>query len=107
MATTYDEIRADTRPCVLNKNAGRTPGVYIGRPSMWGNPFAIGRDGSRADVIAKYEAWLDTQPQLISRLHLLSGRNLICFCAPLACHGDVLLRRSNQLTCNAAASQAA
>jgi len=27
--------------------------VYIGRPSKWGNPFVIGRDGSRADVIAK------------------------------------------------------
>ena len=30
--------------------------VYIGRPSKWGNPFVIGRDGARADVIAKYRA---------------------------------------------------
>jgi len=32
--------------------------VYIGRPSKWGNPFVIGRDGSRADVIAKYRTWI-------------------------------------------------
>lgn len=34
--------------------------LYIGRPSKWGNPFVIGRDGSRADVIAKYRAWIVT-----------------------------------------------
>jgi hypothetical protein len=32
--------------------------VYIGRPSIWGNPFVIGRDGDRAEVIGQYEAWL-------------------------------------------------
>jgi Domain of unknown function (DUF4326) len=32
--------------------------VYVGRPSKWGNPFVIGRDGSRNDVIAKYRAWI-------------------------------------------------
>ena len=26
--------------------------VYVGRPSKWGYPFVIGRDGSRDDVIA-------------------------------------------------------
>lgn len=42
---------------VLNKRIhGVSPGaVYIGRPSIWGNPFVIGKDGSRDDVIAKYE----------------------------------------------------
>lgn len=32
--------------------------IYIGRPSKWGNPFVIGRHGSRADVIAKYRGWV-------------------------------------------------
>jgi hypothetical protein len=32
--------------------------VYVGRPSKWGNPFVIGRDGSREEVIAKYRAWI-------------------------------------------------
>ncbi len=32
--------------------------VYIGRPGPWGNPFVIGRDGTREQVIAKYRTWL-------------------------------------------------
>lgn len=64
--------------------------VYIGRPSKWGNPFAIGRDGDRQQVIAKFRAWVVEQPDLVADLHELRGKRLGCFCAPLACHGDVL-----------------
>ena len=28
----------------------------------------------------------------------LAGRDLLCFCAPLACHGDVLLEIANHYT---------
>ena len=70
--------------------------VYIGRPSKWGNPFVIGRDGSRADVIAKYRAWIVAQPALMNALDELGGRDLICWCAPLACHGDVLIELANR-----------
>jgi len=66
--------------------------VYIGRPGPWGNPFVIGRDGGRAEVIRKYEAWLLRQPQLLARLGDLRGKVLGCWCAPLPCHGDVLAR---------------
>jgi hypothetical protein len=66
--------------------------VYIGRPSQWGNPFAIGPDGTRADVIAKYEAWLREQPGLMASVGELRGKVLGCWCAPQACHGDVLVR---------------
>ncbi|MBS4001977.1 MAG: DUF4326 domain-containing protein [Afipia sp.] len=69
--------------------------VYIGRPSKWGNPFVIGRDGSRADVIAKYRAWIVAQPELLNALGELRGRDLVCWCAPLACHGDVLRELAN------------
>ena len=69
--------------------------VYIGRPSKWGNPFVIGRDGSRADVIAKYRAWVVAQPELMDALDELRGRDLVCWCAPCACHGDLLLRLAN------------
>jgi hypothetical protein len=64
--------------------------VYIGRPSKWGNPFVIGKDGDRSQVIAKYRAWVVTQPHLMTALPELKGKVLACFCAPLACHGDVL-----------------
>lgn len=66
--------------------------VYIGRPSKWGNPFTIGRDGDRAQVIARYERWLMEQPELVAALPELAGKTLGCWCAPRACHGDVLAR---------------
>lgn len=64
--------------------------VYIGRPSKWGNPFVIGTDGTREQVIAKYRRWLESQPQLLAALPELKGKTLGCWCAPDACHGDVL-----------------
>lgn len=74
--------------------------VYIGRPSKWqdpatcpwGNPFEIGKDGTREQVIAKYETWIKTQPQLMTRLSELRGKVLGCWCKPNACHGDVLIK---------------
>lgn len=69
--------------------------VYIGRPSKWGNPFRIGEDGTRKEVIQKYEDWIKTT-KLMEHLHELKGKTLGCWCAPLACHGDVLLRLANE-----------
>ena len=82
---------------VLNKHRTGIPAnaVYIGRGSKWGNPFRIGPDGDRAAVIAKYEQWLAQQPQLLRALDELRGRDLVCFCAPRPCHGDLLLQLAN------------
>jgi Domain of unknown function (DUF4326) len=65
--------------------------VYVGRPSKWGNPFVIGRDGSRDEVIAKYRTWIVRQPALMAALHELRGNNLVCWCAPELCHADMLI----------------
>lgn len=65
--------------------------VYIGRPSKWGNPFEIGRDGTRREVIKKYKEWIMTQPKLLDDLHELKGKTLACWCSPNRCHGDVLV----------------
>lgn len=70
--------------------------VYIGRPSIWGNPFVIGKDGDRRAVVEKYAAYLIADAALMARLPELRGRDLACWCAPAACHGDVLLRLANQ-----------
>lgn len=65
--------------------------VYIGRPSKWGNPFRIGSDGNRAEVIEKYREWLLDNPDVIESAKVsLKGKRLGCYCAPKACHGDVL-----------------
>jgi hypothetical protein len=71
--------------------------VYIGRPSIWGNPFAIGRDGTREQVIAKFRVYVDsTLGMSANAKRLLRGKVLGCWCAPKACHGDVLLEIANE-----------
>jgi len=65
--------------------------VYIGRPSIWGNPFQIGRDGTRQEVIAKYRKYITSNPTLLAQLESLRGKTLACWCKPQACHGDVLI----------------
>jgi hypothetical protein len=84
-------------PRVFNKSRDRIPAgaVYVGRPSKWGNPFAIGRDGDRADVVRKHKAWLLKQPHLLMELRELRGKDLVCFCAPEACHADTLVELAN------------
>lgn len=72
--------------------------TYIGRGSKWGNPFVIGTDGNREQVIAKYKQWI-TQgngKHLLNDLHELYGKTLGCFCKPQACHGDVLIELLNE-----------
>lgn len=69
--------------------------VYIGRGSKWGNPFHIGRNGTRAEVIEKYEVYFLRRSDLLAALHELRGKILGCHCAPCACHGDVLARLAN------------
>lgn len=70
--------------------------VYIGRGnavfphSKWANPFRIGRDGTRSEVIAKYRSWIITQVDLMASLHELKDKVLGCWCHPKECHGDFL-----------------
>jgi hypothetical protein len=83
---------------VLNKYRDGIPkgSVYIGRPSKWGNPFVIGKDGDRDEVIAKYRQWLMARPEMVEAARReLAGKDLVCFCAPKACHGDVLVEVAN------------
>jgi hypothetical protein len=70
----------------------------ICRPSKWGNPFIINRDGDRWQVIEKYRQWILTQPHLIAGLRELKGKRLGCVCFPLACHGDVLAAMADALS---------
>lgn len=69
--------------------------VYIGRPSKWGNPFVVGRDGAREECIELYERWLLENEELMAALPQLRGKVLGCWCSPRGCHGDVLVRLAN------------
>lgn len=75
---------------VININSGNTYDVYIGRPSIFGNPFKIGIDGNRQEVILKYKKWLYNNPKLLKEIDKLKGKILGCHCKPKKCHGDVL-----------------
>ena len=76
-------------------------GIYVGRPSPLGNPFEIGEDGTRSEVISKYREWFYTRGvkllkvqkelQRLRQLHALSGSLcLLCWCSPQPCHAEVI-----------------
>jgi hypothetical protein len=76
--------------------------IYVGRGTVFGNPFRIGGrapDGGVMDrerVIEEYRVWLEMHPELKERARReLRGRDLLCWCAPEACHADVLLEVAN------------
>lgn len=70
--------------------------IYIGRGSPYGNPFVMGRDGDRDEVCDKFEKMVEKNRKLKRKFIIeLSGRSLKCFCKPLRCHGDYLLKIAN------------
>ena len=87
---------------VVNVKDRHPKAEYIGRPSPLGNPFPMKGEGTRNQVIEQYKAWLkkkiaDKDPAVIQELYRLYNKYkaegelyLACYCAPKACHGDVL-----------------
>ena len=91
------------KPVVLNKMSkfrgiSTSTGVYIGRGSKWGNPYRIKdyrNPEERLQVIELYR--INELPKFSqAELETLRGKNLICYCAPLPCHGDLLLEAANR-----------
>lgn len=92
-------------PKVINKRMiPHSLGVYIGRPSKWGNPYSHLPVGTlaqhivatRQEAVDAYRQYLLSNPKLMNDLHELRGKDLICWCAPNACHGDILLELANK-----------
>lgn len=75
---------------VVNKYHKVPYDVYIGRGSPWGNPYVMGQDGTREEVIEMFESYLFQSDELLSKVGSLYGKTLGCFCAPKPCHGDIL-----------------
>jgi len=73
--------------------------VYIGRGSPLGNPFPITDEMPRESSIEAYDHWLDQQiasgrPSVLTALRGLNEESaLVCSCAPLPCHGEVIARQ--------------
>ena len=84
-------------PKVVNKRALPSDctaenSIYIGRPTMWGNPFPITKTCTRKQSIAKFKAYFASSARLLTAVRTLARyKYLICFCAPQPCHGDVYI----------------
>ena len=93
--------------------------VVVSRPSKWGNPFIVGKDGTQAECVNLYTLMLGGDfsaahsPTLLDQANAFSyvaknlkglrGKNVACWCKPgSACHGDVLLKLANARVCEEA-----
>lgn len=74
--------------------------VYIGRGSPFGNPFIIGKHGTRTEVIEQYRDYffdkLMFDHEFSEAVNELKGKCLGCFCKPQACHGDIIAEYLDQ-----------
>jgi len=78
----------------------KKPGdVYIGRGSPYGNPYVIGKDGDRTQVIEKFEKHFHERMRndttFFKAVSELRGKHIVCYCSPKACHGHVIAEYLN------------
>lgn len=93
------------RPKVLNKHKDKIPkgSIYIGRPSVWGNPFTLEDHNYNRDKVLslfrlELERWIEETPNFLETLRFLSkAPGLVCFCAPERCYGDILVEKMEEL----------
>ena len=75
---------------------GEENAIIIDRTTKWGSPFAIGKDGSKEEVIQKHQDYLRKRPDLLRAIpRELSGKVLVCWCWPDKCHGNILAYLAN------------
>ncbi|MGQ0592725.1 MAG: DUF4326 domain-containing protein [Gammaproteobacteria bacterium] len=83
----------------VNIDKGNKHDVYIGRGSPWGNPYGIGFDGDRGEVIRKFKYDFERGFLKFNKEDVLKlkGKTLGCHCKPAACHGDVIAEYLNSV----------
>ena len=76
-------------------NLDKSKVTPIDRRSIFGNPFHIGQNGTRQEVINAYEEWfyerITHSAKFQDAVEQLKGKTLGCWCTPLPCHGDVII----------------
>lgn len=87
---------------VVNKDRGDKFDVYIGRGTIWGNPYQIGVDGDRDEVIRKYKydfdkGFLKPFDNIDKNISQIKGKIIACHCKPYACHGDIIADYINSI----------
>ena len=91
-------------PKVWNQRDPNIPkdAVYVGRPTVWGNPFTHVQHLKKGIKVATREEAVHKYRETVVPIMLedikreLNGKDLVCWCAPLACHADVLLEVANE-----------
>lgn len=68
--------------------------VYVGRPSKWGNPYTVKQWG-RGVALHMFKNTTLHELKDAARKEL-KGKHLVCWCAPSACHADLLLEVANE-----------
>lgn len=69
--------------------------VRVDRATEWGNPFHLPGDGDRDTVLDNYEWYLERKPSLLTKISMLKGKVLGCWCYPELCHAGILEERAN------------
>jgi len=92
------EPEPDPVAWLVNIKTGVKYDIYIGRGSIWGNPYshlavsaAEFQVQTREEAIQCYRSYILGRPDLLSQLDTLYGKILGCWCVPKLCHGQVLI----------------
>lgn len=90
-------------PRIINKKTMKVPrgSVYVGRPSPWGNPFIVGVHGDSGECVRLHREMVlkkvKDDPNYFRIIKsVLGGKDLVCFCAPEACHAEIYLELANE-----------
>jgi len=88
---------------VLNKYRDNLPSdvINIMRPNELGNPFVVGKDGTRDEVCDKHMEYarerLENDSAFAELVLNIYDHDVVCCCAPARCHGDNLIILAKEL----------
>ena len=78
------------KPIRVDKNSSFD--IFCGRPSKYSNPFIIGKDGNRKEVLGKYKNYLNNMENFNQFIEELDNKKLACWCSlDQECHVDLLI----------------
>jgi len=80
----------------------RERGISVARPTPLGNPFPVGASYTRAVALARSRAWIPGELERNAKARAQLARivaaaregdvTLLCWCAPLPCHAEMIAR---------------
>jgi hypothetical protein len=68
--------------------------VYIGRGTIYGNPFEINDTRARTQSLTQFRSYFEERLYadkcFLEEVKKLDNKILVCSCSPLKCHGDII-----------------